>query len=606
MAGKKIGLVIGTNKYKHYDPTMQLNFAEDDATSMKDILLDKYICEFDEVFDLINKTHTEISEQIETILKNANQIDTIVIYFSGHGHYDDLTGELYLLSQNTKPNSLLATAISFDFINRCIKHSSCKTIIIIIDSCYSGAADLNLKGKDDLIEKTLEEASGIGRMILTSSKGSETSKEDKELEHGLFTHYLLEGLKTGAADALGDNDGLISIDDLYDYASKKTRERRPEQTPMKKGAVEGKVIIGKNPEKLKEKEYFEYIDKLVKFHINGRLPDNLFDEAMDILEKNKQIPSILTDTEKLIMSYISRLLADNDNIRVSTYITTVKVLHTEAEKKESVEMEKRKEEEERKEKEKQEKEEHDRLQQLREEESLRRQKEQEKQKTFTNSIGMKFVLIPAGEFMMGSNEYDSEKPVHNVTISKPFYLGVYPVTQREWKAVIGDNPSGFKGDDLPVENISWHDVQEFIKKLNEKENIDKYRLPSEAEWEYAARAGTTTRYSFGDDESKIGEYAWYWENSGNKTHPVGQKQSNPWGLYDMHGNVWEWVQDKYHNGYDGAPIDGSAWEDGGGALRVARGGSWYGTARYCRSANRFDDAPGLRGSNLGFRLLQEL
>jgi formylglycine-generating enzyme required for sulfatase activity len=230
--------------------------------------------------------------------------------------------------------------------------------------------------------------------------------------------------------------------------------------------------------------------------------------------------------------------------------------------------------------------------------------EEEPKKTFTNSIGMKFVLIPAGEFMMGSNEYDSEKPVHNVTISKPFYLGVYPVTQREWKAVIGDNPSGFKGDDLPVENISWHDAQEFINKLNEKEEISKYRLPSEAEWEYAARAGTTTRYSFGDDESKIGEYAWYWENSGNKTHPVGQKQSNPWGLYDMHGNVWEWVQDKYHNGYDGAPIDGSAWEDGGGADRVFRGGGWDCTAELCRSAFRFFNDPG--DLDLGFRLLQEL
>jgi hypothetical protein len=128
-----------------------------------------------------------------------------------------------------------------------------------------------------------------------------------------------------------------------------------------------------------------------------------------------------------------------------------------------------------------------------------------------NSIGMKFSLIPAGKFYMGSEERNDEKPVHKVKINNPFYLGTYPVTQREWNAVMGDNnnPSNFKGDDLPVEKVSWDKVQEFIKKLNEKEGTGKYRLPSEAEWEYACRAGTTTRYSFGDDESILGDYAWY-------------------------------------------------------------------------------------------------
>jgi formylglycine-generating enzyme required for sulfatase activity len=223
-----------------------------------------------------------------------------------------------------------------------------------------------------------------------------------------------------------------------------------------------------------------------------------------------------------------------------------------------------------------------------------------------NSIGMKFALMSAGEFMMGSEEYDAEKPVHNVKIGKPFYLGVYPVTQGEWKAVMGDNPSEFKGDDLPVESVSWHDAQEFINKLNEKERTNKYRLPSEAEWEYAAHAGTTTRYFFGDDESNLGEYAWYRENSGGKTHPVGQMKSNPWGLYDMHGNVYEWVQDTWHDNYEGTPADGSAWENGDGANRVVRGGSYFGTAGDCRSADHNGIAPGARIKAFGFRLLQDL
>ena len=146
-----------------------------------------------------------------------------------------------------------------------------------------------------------------------------------------------------------------------------------------------------------------------------------------------------------------------------------------------------------------------------------------------NSIGMKFTQIHAGKFYMGSEEYDAEEPVHRVKIKNPFFLGTYPVTQREWKAIMGDNPSHFKGDDLPVELVSWDEVQEFIKKLNEKEGTDKYRLPSEAEWEYACRAGTTTRYSFGDSESELGDYAWYYDNSGEKNAPGRSEEAQSLG-----------------------------------------------------------------------------
>ena len=204
--------------------------------------------------------------------------------------------------------------------------------------------------------------------------------------------------------------------------------------------------------------------------------------------------------------------------------------------------------------------------------------------TFTSTIGMEFVLIPAGEFDMGSPSdegYSYEKPVHHVTIEDPFYMGTYEVTQAQWHAIMGDNPSYFEGDDdLPVEQVSWDNVQSFITKLNDKEGTNKYRLPSEAEWEYACRAGTSTRYSFGDNESELGDYAWYDDNSGRQTHLVGQKRANSWGLYDMHGNVREWVQDCWHGSYEGAPADGSAWVSCSGAGRVNRA--------------------------LGFRLLQEV
>ena len=205
---------------------------------------------------------------------------------------------------------------------------------------------------------------------------------------------------------------------------------------------------------------------------------------------------------------------------------------------------------------------------------------------------MEFVLIPAGAFTMGSpdsdpNAYDNEKPAHQVTISEPFYMGKYEVTQAQWQAVMGANPSAFKGDDRPVESVSWNDIQDFIKKLNKQEqraNGVLCRLPTEAQWEYAARAGTTTRYSFGDDAANLDDYAWYSENAGKTTHPVGQKKHNAWGLYDMHGNVWEWVQDWYDPYAAEAMTDPSG--PASGAERVIRGGGWGSAALNARSARR--------------------
>lgn len=209
-----------------------------------------------------------------------------------------------------------------------------------------------------------------------------------------------------------------------------------------------------------------------------------------------------------------------------------------------------------------------------------------------NQIGMELVSVPAGSFMMGSeNGSSDEKLVHQVTIRKGFYMGKYEVTQAQWQQVMKGNPSNFKNcQQCPIENVSWDDAQGFIRKLNAMNDGYVYRLPTEAEWEYACRAGTTGDYAGGLDAM-----AWYYENSGNMTHPVGQKQPNAFGLYDMLGNVWEWCEDWYHDSYNGAPTDGSAWESGGERKqRVLRGGSWIDIATYLRSAYRFRNDPGNR------------
>ena len=217
-------------------------------------------------------------------------------------------------------------------------------------------------------------------------------------------------------------------------------------------------------------------------------------------------------------------------------------------------------------------------------------------KPVNSAPDIEMVKIPAGSFMMGSDNGESdEKPVHRVNISNSFYMGKYEVTRAQWKAVTGNNPSYFKGDDLPVEQVSWDDVKDFIRKLNNLQSDYEYRLPTEAEWEYACRAGTT-----GDYAGNLDSMAWYGANSGNKTHSVGQKQPNAFGLYDMHGNVWEWTEDWYGSYSSGTVTDPTGGLSG--SRRVGRGGGWFSSAVDLRSAVRGGDAPSDRLNNLGFRL----
>ena len=227
-----------------------------------------------------------------------------------------------------------------------------------------------------------------------------------------------------------------------------------------------------------------------------------------------------------------------------------------------------------------------------------------------DSLTLELVRIPGGVFLMGSPKdeqwrYEDEGPQHKVQVPE-FYMGKHPVTQAQWKAVaalpqverkLEADPSYFKGDDCPVERVSWYEAVEFCTRLSAHTGRE-YRLPTEAEWEYACRAGTTTQYHFGDTlTSELANY------DANQTTEVGSCPPNAFGLYDMHGNVWEWCQDHWHKNYKGAPTDGSAWDDQGeSASRVLRGGSWFFNPGDCRSASRSSDLPGFRYIYIGFRV----
>jgi eukaryotic-like serine/threonine-protein kinase len=260
-------------------------------------------------------------------------------------------------------------------------------------------------------------------------------------------------------------------------------------------------------------------------------------------------------------------------------------------------------------------------------------------KPLTNSAGMLLVPIPAGEFVMGSPDSDKdaevfEKPQLRVRIGRPFDLSAHEVTQEQYKAVMGENPSFFsasgRGKDRvagrdtgrhPVEQVSWGDAVAFCNRLSAREDRrpyyrttgegvvilggDGYRLPTSAEWEYACRAGSATRYAFGDDARQLDQYGWYEVNSGGTTHPVGAKRPNGFGLFDMHGSVWEWCVD----GIPSQHVSGSPMGDPNNPsrfpLRLIRGGCWYDPARKCRSASRGGCSPGFRIGFVGFRVARD-
>lgn len=224
---------------------------------------------------------------------------------------------------------------------------------------------------------------------------------------------------------------------------------------------------------------------------------------------------------------------------------------------------------------------------------------------FRNSIGVELRLVPAGVFRMGAADgEEDEKPAHDVRLTKPFYLGVTEVTNAQWKRVMGSVPSEWKEDDLPVENVSWEDAVEFCRKLSElpQEKAARriYRLPFEAEWEYSCRAGTTTKYSFGDNAAFLSEHGWFEGNSGGKAHPVAQKQPNARGFYDMHGNVYEACYDWF--GPHPSQLATDPQGPPAGTLRVHRGGSCRDNTWFCRTANRDSFGPSSRDRHLGFRV----
>jgi formylglycine-generating enzyme required for sulfatase activity len=447
---------------------------------------------------------------------------------------------------------------------------------------------------------------GKGRAILTSSSSTQFSFQP-DGEMSIYTRYLVEGIETGAADR--DGDRKISIDELHEYAALKVSQESPNMTPafypVEQGGkiyiakvaqakndprlvyrreLESRIVDGKwsiparrlldslrvrlelsaeDAEQIKadvlkpilaRARKLEEYEELLKEMLEERNPPttqelkDLRDYQKDHLRLRDEDVADIDRKHELIVTSKIRNLANNELIIVKEYKPQNLILD------------------------------------------------------LPNGVKLELVDIPAGSFSMGSADYDDEKPIHKVNL-KAFKIGKYPITQKQYQSVMGNNPSNFKGDNLPVEKVSWDDAIAFCKKIS-KTTGQKLSLPSEAQWEYACRAGSIGEYYFGGDVNQLEKYAWYNGNSERKTHPVGEKLANSWGLYDMHGNVWEWCEDLWHENYNGAPNDGSAWlKDYKQNSRSLRGGSWdYGVIHCCSAyRSRFDAVT--RRSNFGFRVV---
>jgi formylglycine-generating enzyme required for sulfatase activity len=511
-------VIIGINDYQR---VRKLNFAVNDAKAVGQLLQEKYGFDKDHILTLYNNQATK--EGILRVLGDelpykVRERDRLLIYFAGHGETN--LGNGYLIPVDYRQGKYRATAISMTELKDILKDIRAKHIYLVLDACYSG---MFFTQRAVVVEKThprylREITKRKARQALTAG-GKEPVTDSGYKNHSAFTGTFLEALNTGYADYNGD--GIITASEINAYIQPKVAELA-EQTP-EFGSLPGSE--------------------------GGEFVFVAADTATDWVSKQRELEAELGRLQaqaKQAETKAKELEARQKAAELAQRIAEARRKKEAAEK---------------------------RIKEL----AMAQKPDLTRidKKSFTNSIGMKFVWIPAGSFMMGGESGDSdEKPVHKVTLSKGFYMQTTEVTQGQWKKVMGNNPSYFKncGDTCPVESVSWNEVQGFIEKLNQMEGTNKYRLPTEAEWEYACRAGSSSKYSFGNSEGGLGKYAWYDDNSGGKAHPVSQKKPNAWGLYDMHGNVWEWVEDWYGDYPSGAVTDPSG--PSGGSYRVFRGGSW--------------------------------
>ncbi|MCI5146596.1 MAG: formylglycine-generating enzyme family protein, partial [Candidatus Electrothrix sp. AR3] len=430
-------------------------------------------------------------------------------------------------------------------------------------------------------------SNGEGTFIMTASSAIQTALEKEGDANGLFTKHLVAGIRSGEADK--NEDGLVDMHELYEYVHAKVQEEGA-QEPMKWDLhAKGKIIISRSGKESREEQIRKAKKKLFELGAQELLSENIVFAAVNVLSIPKQKMTAKDQKCSLLVEQLVHAKI-NPPVFIEQWMRTC-FAHTHK----ITEPEKTKVS-------------HQAKQVHNDPPRATRapvaSAPQQGDIIKDKATGMELVYIPAGCFMMGSSPDDeghqkNEGPVHEVCLNA-FWMGKYQVTQGQWQKIMGQNPAKFqKGDKYPVEQVSWDDVQSFLKKLNKKSGKG-YRLPTESEWEYACRANGSSKYSGGDDLDALG---WYYKNSGHSTHPVGKKKANAFGLHDMSGNVWEWCHDWYGADYYASSPKDNPTGPNSGTDRVLRGGYYFGYSLNCRSVFRDHRPPEERDDAFGFRLV---
>ncbi|NCT54026.1 MAG: SUMF1/EgtB/PvdO family nonheme iron enzyme, partial [Microcystis aeruginosa G13-03] len=530
--------------------------------------------------------------------------DNLWFFFAGHGRRDQ--DKDYLMLPDSDPGNVRETAVSVDYVTERLRRSGADNVVLLLDACR----DEDSRGGLGIGE---EEYQGV--ITFYSCTANQQSWEIDELQQGSFTHTLLEGLRRqGEANC-------ATVERLDEYLRRQVerinaRYGKPRQNPYLKAEPPHKLyfILLEQVATLKDVQPLKYQASLAENRGDLDLAEQLWIRVLgasrgdlDAIEAIKRIArrqsqssSIPTAPEPVRQSEGNRSSTPKPSQENGLKVFNFEIVEVNAKG-----------------------------------EQIKKESKQSQyfSQDLGNDITLEMVAIPGGTFTMGTEDeeierlvkkfdwqyFSREKPQHQVTLPS-FYMGKYPITQAQWQAIaatakididLETNPSNFTGNELPVERVTWYQATEFCKRLS-RETKQEYRLPSEAEWEYACRAGTTTPFYFGEtitgklanhnasntyaDEPK-GEYR-------KETTPVGQFPPNAFGLYDMHGNVWEWCADTWHDNYDGAPTDGSVWTKNRNDNRSPlRGGSWCSNPVHCRSAFRSNYYRRDSSGSLGFRVV---